>query len=210
MLMTPMTPKVMASPIAASSRTEPSEMPYQTFCAGIPERQRRCSMLAIAVCRRLPDRVRGVSAATVVSSAIASWSPRAAISVDGGDACRPPAASESSDDDGGARLLEHALDARRSVSLASAASSGSMRCGIARLEHGCRRRRCARPDPGASSVSEPSASRMAPRSELLTLDLVDVVRAARRRTVSPVSASISLNAVASLLPMKTLPSALRK
>ena len=31
MLMTPMTPKVMARPMAASSRTEPSESPYQTF-----------------------------------------------------------------------------------------------------------------------------------------------------------------------------------
>ncbi len=33
MLMTPITPKVMARPMAASSSTEPSEMPYQTFCA---------------------------------------------------------------------------------------------------------------------------------------------------------------------------------
>ena len=32
MLMTPMTPKVMARPIAASSSTEPSESPYQAFC----------------------------------------------------------------------------------------------------------------------------------------------------------------------------------
>ena len=31
-LMTPMTPKVMASPMAASSRTEPSDRPYQAFC----------------------------------------------------------------------------------------------------------------------------------------------------------------------------------
>jgi len=33
MLMTPITPKVMARPIAASSRTEPSDRPYQAFCA---------------------------------------------------------------------------------------------------------------------------------------------------------------------------------
>ena len=32
MLMTPITPKVMARPIAASSSTEPSERPYQRFC----------------------------------------------------------------------------------------------------------------------------------------------------------------------------------
>ena len=31
MLMTPITPKVMARPMAASSSTEPSEMPYQAF-----------------------------------------------------------------------------------------------------------------------------------------------------------------------------------
>ena len=30
--MTPITPKVMASPIAASSSTEPSESPYHAFC----------------------------------------------------------------------------------------------------------------------------------------------------------------------------------
>ena len=32
MLMTPITPKVMARPIAASSSTEPSDRPYQAFC----------------------------------------------------------------------------------------------------------------------------------------------------------------------------------
>ena len=32
MLMTPITPKVIASPIAASSSTEPSDRPYQAFC----------------------------------------------------------------------------------------------------------------------------------------------------------------------------------
>ena len=35
-----MVPKVMASPIAASSSTEPSEMPYQTFCAACPGGER--------------------------------------------------------------------------------------------------------------------------------------------------------------------------
>ena len=33
MLMTPITPNVIARPIAASSSTEPSETPYQTFWA---------------------------------------------------------------------------------------------------------------------------------------------------------------------------------
>ena len=33
--MTPMTPKVIARPIAASSNTEPSERPYQAFCSAL-------------------------------------------------------------------------------------------------------------------------------------------------------------------------------
>ena len=33
--MMPITPKVMARPIAASSRTEPSESPYQVFCSAV-------------------------------------------------------------------------------------------------------------------------------------------------------------------------------
>ena len=34
-LITPITPKVMASPIAASRSTEPSESPYQVFCSAV-------------------------------------------------------------------------------------------------------------------------------------------------------------------------------
>ena len=40
MLMTPITPKVMARPIAASSSTEPSERPYQTFCSALQSASR--------------------------------------------------------------------------------------------------------------------------------------------------------------------------
>jgi hypothetical protein len=47
MLMTPMTPKVMASPMAASSSTDPSEIPYQRFCATL-HRARRSSIVVMA------------------------------------------------------------------------------------------------------------------------------------------------------------------
>ena len=47
MLLTPMTPKVMARPMAASSNTEPSETPYQTFWP-ISQATRPVSILAIA------------------------------------------------------------------------------------------------------------------------------------------------------------------
>ncbi len=41
MLMTPMTPNVMASPIAASSRTEPSEMPVPGVLHRAPQSETR-------------------------------------------------------------------------------------------------------------------------------------------------------------------------
>ena len=47
MLMTPITPKVMARPMAASSSTEPSDMPYQRFWATLHS-ARRSSMAAMA------------------------------------------------------------------------------------------------------------------------------------------------------------------
>ena len=56
MLMTPMTPKVMARPIAASSSTEPSEMPYQTFWPASHSAS-VLSILAMPVRRRLADRL---------------------------------------------------------------------------------------------------------------------------------------------------------
>src|SRR5437763_767152 len=47
MLMTPITPNVMARPIAASSSTEPSESPYQAFCTMF-QSARRLSIEVIA------------------------------------------------------------------------------------------------------------------------------------------------------------------
>src|ERR671922_226723 len=40
MLMTPMTPNVIASPMAARRSTEPSDSPYQTFCAMVQSASR--------------------------------------------------------------------------------------------------------------------------------------------------------------------------
>ena len=51
MLMTPMTPKVIARPIAASSRTDEAEIPYQRFCA-TPHRARRAWIALRADCSR--------------------------------------------------------------------------------------------------------------------------------------------------------------
>ncbi len=47
-LMTPITPKVIARPMAASSRTEPREIPYQAFCTA-SHNTRQFLIAAIAV-----------------------------------------------------------------------------------------------------------------------------------------------------------------
>ena len=70
MLMTPMTPKVIASPIAASSSTEPSEMPYQAFCAVLHSAS-SLEIEAAAVAARLVTEA-GVSAGSADNSATAS------------------------------------------------------------------------------------------------------------------------------------------
>ena len=78
MLMTPITPKVMASPIAASSSTEPSDSPYQAFCTVA----QIASSFWIEVDARLARRAgpaAGASAGRPASRFSASWSPRARI-----------------------------------------------------------------------------------------------------------------------------------
>ena len=74
MLITPMTPKVMARPMAASSRTEPSESPYHTFWT-LFHIVRLVWIAPIASCavRLTPS---GVPAGRLDSNASASWSPR--------------------------------------------------------------------------------------------------------------------------------------
>ena len=120
MLMTPITPKVMARPIAASSSTEPSETPYQTFCAA-PQTARLDSMPAaasVAACCTGP----GVPLAMLFRSERASRSPRAAT--------MPTAAIFSSSDaserstEAASACSRRARTAALSSSAAAAASAG--------------------------------------------------------------------------------------
>ena len=53
MLITPITPKVMARPIAARSSTEPSDSPYQTFCSASHSASSP-SMVETAACAAAP------------------------------------------------------------------------------------------------------------------------------------------------------------
>ena len=70
MLMTPITPKVMARPIAASSSTEPSETPYHAFCTADQMASELCTD-AIADCAVCATSGEG-SFETLVRSASAS------------------------------------------------------------------------------------------------------------------------------------------
>ena len=75
MLMTPMTPKVIASPIAASSRTDEAEMPYQRFCA-TPQRARRAWIALKRGCGGGLDGRVGRLLPIPSIRLCASWSPR--------------------------------------------------------------------------------------------------------------------------------------
>ena len=146
MLITPITPKVMASPMAASSSTEPREMPYQTFCA---------TCQAASVCsidggrggrRRLDLAVGGrggglQDAQRIAVAALAHQGDRLELlrrrRVGGGE------------HDGGARLAHRALDARVLFG-GQRLVEGRQRRGIAALEQGLGRARAAPWDRGSS------------------------------------------------------------
>ena len=109
MLMTPMTPKVMARPIAASSRTEPSESPYQTFWT-LFHIVRLVWIAPIASCavRLTPS---GVPAGRLDSNASASWSPRWRMHADRFDLLGF-AGVRLEQDDGGVGFDQRAPDGR--------------------------------------------------------------------------------------------------
>ena len=168
----------MARPIAASSSTEPSEMPYQTFCTA-PHIARRWSILAIS-CLAAALTAADALAGSEFSNAIASWSPRAPI--------RCTAFSRSASGTSGAvtrmaaRACSSAAFTVGSVSWASAAftcgSASASRClntSLAAL------RRLA--GSGSRSVSAPTAALMALRMRLLTRTELtsSIVSVGRRR-----------------------------
>ncbi len=119
MLITPMTPNVMASPMAASASTEPSESPYQAFCRALQSASPLCIEAAASVAAFFT--AGELLAGTSASNATASWSPRLPIT---------PMASILSVSDASSRLSTTAARAsinacltRGSVSLTRACSS---------------------------------------------------------------------------------------
>ena len=67
MLMTPITPNVIARPIAASSNTEPSETPCQAFCAA--SHKASCCRIAVAAAVAARRMFGGASGGTAMSTA---------------------------------------------------------------------------------------------------------------------------------------------
>ena len=181
MLMTPITPNVMASPIAASSSTEPSERPYQSVLHRRPDRKlaldrgNRVARGALHGSRRA-RRQAGQQAERVLVAAGADDADRVSLS-----------ASEASSEFRitAARASVSACLTRASVSFASAASSAGSTLSSRDLNTACAawKRRLG---SGAISVRPPSAASMARRMRLL------ISTAARSpgssATASPVSA----------------------
>ena len=176
MLITPITPKVMARPTAASSSTDPSDSPNQTFCSCAPHRLR---------CARSrpppPSPPRRSPAPRRSAAASAPPAPRCRRA----RRPRPPpppgrrAAASDFEQRRRPRLLERPPDARRPVSAASAACD---RLELLRVG-GCGTPRppppAAAPDRRDISVSVEIAERTARRSALFTL--IALGRARRHR-----------------------------
>ena len=202
MLITPMVPKVMASPIAASSSTEPSEMPYQTFCATSQAAivWRIASAPAVAASLTSPSD----DAAVACNTAKASRSPRSRTSAIASTFCAA-GASEASTLAARASLIERLM--RASFSPASAWSRAASEEASRRLKRASAApRRTA--GSGLINVSEPTAASMMPRNRLLTLT--------RSRSASdplpaglPEIASVKASWFPSVLPMSTRLSDLR-
>ena len=185
MLMTPMTPKVMARPIAASSSTEPSEMPYQTFWPA-DQMASELSMPAIAAAGGVLQRAfggcleRGEQRQRLAVAARREHLDRRELVGFGRSETRTAEARACS-----SRALTAA-----SVSLAIAASSAANAAGSGlRNMFSAAASRTA--GSGEPSVSVPSTSRMTRRSPLLTLILVSSALAASP-AASPVSGSSRL------------------
>ncbi len=109
MLMTPITPKVMARPMAASSSTEPSESPYQAFCtvfqiASVVWILPRAAVAAACTCGDWFRRQAVEQAERVLIAAVADHG-------DGGDLVGI-GRFVVGEHDGGVRLVHRLLDAR--------------------------------------------------------------------------------------------------
>ena len=163
MLITPMVPKVMASPIAASSSTEPSEMPYQTFCAASQAASDWRTEAAAVVAAAL---ISGSDALLIAACRTLSASrlPRSRTTSSASSFCCLGASETSTM---AARASWKAVLMRGSFSAAIAASRAPSAAGSGRLNSDSAASRRTRAS-GLIRVSEPTAASMRPRSRLLT------------------------------------------
>ncbi|MNU56982.1 hypothetical protein D3C71_460900 [compost metagenome] len=183
MLMMPMTPKVMARPMAASSRTEPRDMPYQTFWATF---QSCCAFWIEAIAlSRSGFRLGSMDEETEFSTP-RPLAPRPEIvSI----AARFSSIERSEERSDTARASSMRAFTSVSVSLASAASTSSRASALGERKIASAAERRA-PRSGLISVRPPRAARIARRRLLLTLILV-TAPFATWPALSPVTGSIS-------------------
>ena len=164
MLMTPMTPNVMASPIAASSSTEPSERPYQVFCSAVHSARLFWidAIASAAACFTAGGRVRRQAAEQRERVLVAALADHR----DGLELVGLGRAVEI-EHDGGARLDQRLLDAgvvllgdapRRAPASAFGSRDLNTACAASRRLAGS----------GDISVRLPSAAATSPRSRLLS------------------------------------------
>ena len=109
MLMTPITPKVIASPIAASSSTEPSDSPYQAFCT--VAQTASCFWIAVTASRAARLTAAGESAGSPASRFERVLVAARADHADGGELVGL-GRIVGIEHDGGARLGQRALHPR--------------------------------------------------------------------------------------------------
>ena len=203
MLITPITPKVMARPTAASSNTDPSESPNQTFCSCAHIACVR-SMSATASCAA--SAISGASAfCSGVRTVSASRPPRPAITA--------TAATRSSN---GAPLPTSAdacasSRARRTPGSVSAVSASSIAasCSGSPARNASLAAAIRRAGSACMSVSVETAARTARRSALFTL-IAPVERAGTGPSDSPVRGSNASASDPRPVTRMTSPSDLRR
>ncbi|MCY1228392.1 hypothetical protein D9M72_407050 [compost metagenome] len=202
MLMMPMTPKVMASPIAASSRTEPSDRPYQTFWPALQSAW-VCSMRAIAASMSGLSDASALASVAFRTARLERPLPSASIVIARRFSSSPRSETSSETARASSRTLRTV--ASFSVAMAVSIASSASAFGVCSIDCAAFSRA---PASSLKRVRPPSALRTARRTALLTLTFCIAAFGASPASM-PVAGSTSSRSAPCALTRNTLPSDLR-